>query len=66
MQTLLIIINVLDDVKLASMASEAVISNEPTSVQIKGMFGSQRALTKATYLPYYEGNKCLVSLCLLE
>ena len=39
MQTLFIIISVIDDVKLASMASEAVISNEPTSVQIKGMIG---------------------------
>ena len=39
MQTLLIIISVIDYVKLASIASEAVISNEPTSVQIKGMIG---------------------------
>ena len=33
MQTLLIIISVIDDVKLASMASEAFSSNVPTSVQ---------------------------------
>ena len=33
MQTLLILISVIDDVKLASMASEAVSSNVPTSVQ---------------------------------